>query len=170
MNMKTDGFKPIFTPTMQKPLSDPEKERAAAPARNGGTEKETARDGFLPADDRLSVIEEMLKNSREQSKKSGESFSDLGKCMTIAARIMNGDTVPQKDHKFLAEKYPELYEQAILMRRINHDPKKYKSLIEDEENEETAGSDPTDSDVLGAAPAEEVLGSVPAEESAALSE
>lgn len=167
MELKTDGFKPTFLPTTSKVLSALEKGTAPA-AQSGGTDaaKETARDGFLPKNDRLSMLEEMLKNSRDQSEQSAERFDDLGKCMTIAARIMNGDTVPQKDHKFLAEKYPELYEQAILMRRINHDPKRYKSLIEDEEEETDTAMDAA----AGSAPREEVLGAVPAEESADLSE
>lgn len=171
MDMKMDAFKPTFLPTTSRVLSALEK--GTAPAAQGGepkAEKETARDGFFPNSDRLSMLEEMLKNSRDQSEQSAESFDDLGKCMTIAARIMNGDTVPQKDHKFLAEKYPELYEQAILMRRINHDPKKYKSLVEDDEEETAEETSAVTGEAAGSAPREEVLGAVPAEESAVLSE
>lgn len=164
MNLKLDGFQPVFQPTMtksgpaaqaEKTFEIPQKQEAAAKT-----------DLFEDRSSQLSMLEEMLKNSRDQSEQSAESFDDLGKCMTIAARIMNGDTVPQKDHKFLAEKYPELYEQAILMRRINHDPKKYKSLIEDEEEENSTVTD----EVAGSVPREELLGAVPAEESAELSE
>ena len=164
MSLKLDGFQPVFQPMMTKsgPAAQAGKtfeipQKQEAPAKT---------DLFADKSNQLSMLEEMLKNSRDQSEQSAESFDDLGKCMTIAARIMNGDTVPQKDHKFLAEKYPELYEQAILMRRINHDPKKYKSLIEDEEEENSTVTD----EVAGSVPHEELLGAVPAEESAALSE
>lgn len=164
MSLKLDGFQPVFQPMMTK----------SGPAAQAGQKFEVPQkqeapaktDLFADKSNQLSMLEEMLKNSQDQSEQSAKSFDDLGKCMTIAARIMNGDTVPQKDHKFLAEKYPELYEQAILMRRINHDPKKYKSLIEDEEEENSTVTD----EVAGSAPREEVLGAVPAEESAVLSE
>lgn len=138
MNLKLDGFSPVFTPTMTKAGKvDP-----AAKGINSAGSPETAEqalsaktDLFENKSDRLAMLEEMLKNSREQSENSAEEFDSLSKCMTIAARIMNGDHVPQKDHKYLAEKYPELYEQAILLRRVNRDPKDYKALTEDEEEE-----------------------------------
>ncbi|MDE7233466.1 MAG: hypothetical protein K2N29_00205 [Ruminiclostridium sp.] len=164
MSMKLDGFQPVFQPMMTK--SGPAVQAGKAFEIPQKQEAPAKTDLFANRSEQLSMLEEMLKNSKDQSDQSAESFDDLGKCMTIAARIMNGDTVPQKDHKFLAEKYPELYEQAILMRRINHDPKKYKSLVEDEEEETSTVTD----EVAGSVPREELLGAVPAEESAVLSE
>lgn len=133
MNLKLDGFQPVFQPTMNKTAPAPQAQKPSEIPREKEASAKT--DLFEDRSNRLSMLEEMLKNSREQSEKSEESFVDLGKCMTIAARIMNGDSVPQRDHKFLAEKYPELYEQAILMRRVNHDPKEYDPLTEDEDKE-----------------------------------
>ncbi len=164
MSLKLDGFQPVFQPMMTK--SEPAAQAGKAFEIPQKQEASAKTDLFADKSNQLSMLEEMLKNSKDQSEQSAESFDDLGKCMTIAARIMNGHTVPQKDHKFLAEKYPELYEQAILMRRINHDPKKYKSLVEDEEEENSTVTD----EAAGSAPREELLGAVPAEESAELSE
>lgn len=74
---------------------------------------------------------------RKQQEKSNEnhknSIADMQKCMKIAARIMHGDKVPMKDRKFLAEKYPELYKNALLFQRHNPEPKKYKSITDDED-------------------------------------
>lgn len=39
-------------------------------------------------------------------------------------RIMNGDKVPMTDRKKLAEEMPDLYKQAILMRRLDNDKPK----------------------------------------------
>lgn len=68
--------------------------------------------------------------------KSGNRIQDLAKCMKIARRIMHGDRVPLKDHKFLAEKFPELYKNSLMFKQQNPEPKKYKSVLskEDEEN------------------------------------
>ncbi|MDE6579439.1 MAG: hypothetical protein K2K41_02785, partial [Ruminiclostridium sp.] len=68
--------------------------------------------------------------------KGGNRIQDLAKCMKIARRIMHGDRVPLKDHKFLAEKFPELYKNSLMFKQHNPEPKKYKSVLskEDEEN------------------------------------
>ncbi len=84
-----------------------------------------------------------LEESKEN--KSGNRIQDLAKCMKIARRIMHGDRVPLKDHKFLAEKFPELYKNSLMFKQHNTEPKKYKSVLskEDEENgQEQAVSQP----------------------------
>ena len=75
-----------------------------------------------------------LQESKEN--KSSNRIQDLAKCMKIARRIMHGDRVPLKDHKFLAEKFPELYKNSLMFKQHNPEPKKYKSVLskEDEEN------------------------------------
>lgn len=55
--------------------------------------------------------------------------------MVIATRIRNGDNVPNKDTRFLLENEPEMYLRAILFRQKNNNPKKYKSILEDEKND-----------------------------------
>ena len=55
------------------------------------------------------------------------------KAMRIARRIMNGDNVPMRDHKFLREHNPALYSLAMSSRRLdNDDPKDYAALSNDE--------------------------------------
>ncbi len=77
----------------------------------------------------LKMLEE-LNETREEVR---GKFDDKRKCIMIAIRIINGDNVPIKDMVFLKEKEPEMYLNAILLRRRNKKPKKYKSLIEDED-------------------------------------
>ncbi|MDE6724657.1 MAG: hypothetical protein K2J79_03540 [Ruminiclostridium sp.] len=86
-----------------------------------------------------SMIEfEFFTKQLEEAKenKGGNRIQDLAKCMKIARRIMHGDRVPLKDHKFLAEKFPELYKNSLMFKQHNPEPKKYKSVLskEDEEN------------------------------------
>ena len=78
---------------------------------------------------------EELKRSRESTESAKDSSDDFIKCLLIAQRIMSGDRVPLKDEKFLAENQPDLYLRAILMKSTKSDPKKYKSLIEDKEDD-----------------------------------
>ena len=98
---------------------------------------------------------QQLKKMREdelKAEKEGRSdkFTDYGKLLKIAMRIMNGDKVPTSDMKKLAKELPDLYKQAILMRNASNDnPKKYKKEFEDEKDktvvermlDESEGSD-----------------------------
>lgn len=81
---------------------------------------------------------EQMREAEKQAEKSGKKFTDCGKLLKIAMRIMNGDKVPMADRKKLAEEMPDLYKQAILMRRLDNDkPKKYKSEYEDDKDKTT---------------------------------
>lgn len=77
---------------------------------------------------------EELERSREASEGTKDASEDYMKALIIAQRIMSGDKVPRKDEIFLSENQPELYLRAILMKATKSDPKKHKSLIEDEED------------------------------------
>ena len=76
-----------------------------------------------------------LERSRESDEGAKKFSEDHIKCLQIAIRIMNGDRVPLKDEKFLAENQPDLYLRAMLMKATKVEPTKYKSLIEDEEDD-----------------------------------
>ena len=53
--------------------------------------------------------------------------------LRIAARIMRGDNVPQRDKDFLLEKNPGMYMLAMSTRNMNNDdPKDYDSLTRGE--------------------------------------
>ena len=81
---------------------------------------------------------EQMREAEKQTEKSGKKFTDYGKLLKIAMRIMNGDKVPMADRKKLAEEMPDLYKQATLMRRTDNDkPKKYKSEYEDDKDKST---------------------------------
>ena len=54
-------------------------------------------------------------------------------CLEISRRIMAGDKVPLKDHKYLLKHDPGLYGKSISMRFPKSDPDEYKQLSEDEE-------------------------------------
>ena len=78
-----------------------------------------------------------MREDEQKAEKEGRSdkFTDYGKLLKIAMRIMNGDKVPTSDMKKLAKELPDLYKQAILMRNASNDnPKKYKKEFEDEKD------------------------------------
>lgn len=87
-------------------------------------------------------------NENEEDDKSS-SFMDLAKCLKIARRILNGDKVPMKDRKFLAEHDRDLYEMALTFQKHNPKPKKYKTVL-DENDEEKVESQGECSEVTGA--------------------
>ncbi|MCM1054434.1 MAG: hypothetical protein NC394_02830 [Bacteroides sp.] len=97
--------------------------------------------------DDLQLFLEHLNSDVDEDKSS--RFMDLAKCMKIARRILNGDKVPMKDRKFLAEKDRKLYEMALTFQRHNPKPKKYKTVL-DENDEESAENQGECSQVSGA--------------------
>ena len=54
------------------------------------------------------------------------------KCMVIAARIIAGDEVPQRDYRYLAKNNLELYCKAICMRVVRKKPRRHKPVSDDE--------------------------------------
>lgn len=78
---------------------------------------------------------EMLVKQLENSNKKENKVVNMSKCFKIAARISNGDKVPLKDMKFLRENAPELYKNALLFKKHNPEPKKYKSCLDKEDEE-----------------------------------
>ena len=105
---------------------------------SASAQTESNYDSLKISDEKDSSLEQGLSILKQAKKESTQKESELSKqikCMKIAARIMNGDNVPLKDRKFLAENAPEMLEKAMLLRRVNEDPKDYDSIVEDEENE-----------------------------------
>lgn len=88
----------------------------------------------------LAQLEAFRKQMEESDEKSAKSISDVSKAMKISRRILNGDKVPLKDMKFLAEKFPDLYKNALMFRKQNPEPKKYKSCLDDDDEKSEDGS------------------------------
>ena len=82
---------------------------------------------------------DIMRILREQSGKEKSKVVNMSKCFKIAARIGNGDKVPLKDMKYLRENAPELYKNALLFKKHNPEPKKYKSCL-DKEDEKSLGA------------------------------
>lgn len=82
----------------------------------------------------MGVIElNTLTRKQDNVKKKRNKTVNMSKCFKIAARIGNGDKVPLKDIKFLRENAPELYKNALLFKKHNPEPKKYKSCLDKED-------------------------------------
>ena len=85
--------------------------------------------------DELERIKKQFENSAEDTKSSQEAMKILITCLEISRRIIAGDIVPIKDHKFLREHDPALYAKSILMRIPKKKPYKYKQLSEDDKEQ-----------------------------------
>ena len=90
-----------------------------------------------PYDEKAREVAELIRQLEEAPDPSDNPYMDKIKCLQIAMRIMNGDHVPTKDRQFLLEKEPQMFSQALLLRRTNDNPKKYKSLIEDKKDDQS---------------------------------
>lgn len=132
--------------------------------KSGKSEQGNMSDNNQEKSTSLIEMEFFMKQLQESKEnKSGNRIQDLAKCMKIARRIMNGDKVPLKDHRFLAEKFPELYKNSLMFKKHNPEPKKYKSVLnkEDEEsgqNQTVSQADSADSTESFLADALEDLG------------
>ncbi|HZJ76938.1 MAG TPA: hypothetical protein VFC70_04440 [Oscillospiraceae bacterium] len=94
----------------------------------------------------LERIKEQFENSAEDTKNSREAMKILITCLKISQRIIAGDIVPVKDHKFLREHDPALYAKSVLMRIPKKKPYKYKQLSEDDKNQNKLQDKPVTND------------------------
>lgn len=63
----------------------------------------------------------------------GENMKVVDRCHKIAVRIMRGDKVPPQDEQYLMKNDPEGFKLAMAMRRPKRKPKKWESVLKDEE-------------------------------------
>ena len=83
--------------------------------------------------ERMAEMSGLLAQSAEQSDGMADIWRKKAILLKIATRIMNGDDVPWRDHKFLAENNIELYKKAVSLRRVNDDPEEHDALSDGEE-------------------------------------
>lgn len=79
--------------------------------------------------EQIENLRQQLIEANRQADETSDGFEVMRNCMLIALRIMNGDKVPFKDQQYLQKHQPEMYAQALLMRRKNDDPKDHKSVL-----------------------------------------
>lgn len=71
----------------------------------------------------------------DETKQAQEGTKILITCLRISKRIIAGDIVPAKDHKFLRENDPALYARSLVARIPKKKPYKYKQLSEDDDKQ-----------------------------------
>lgn len=64
-----------------------------------------------------------------------KALKTMDKCRKIASRIMKGDKVPPQDEKYLMDNDPDGYKLALVCREPKEKPKKWESVLEDEDLE-----------------------------------
>lgn len=74
-----------------------------------------------------------MENKEKQLELLRKALDTMKKCMKIAASIMKGNKVPPEDLRYLMKNDPQGYKMALAMRRENPDPKKEKSVLDDED-------------------------------------
>lgn len=84
------------------------------------------------------MLDKQLESSKESAEAQKEASETTSKCLTIAMRIMSGAKVPRKDEEFLRENMPELYGEAIQMRALAKNDEEYESILDDDDNENSA--------------------------------
>lgn len=65
----------------------------------------------------------------------GEQMKTMDRCHKIAARIMRGDKVPPEDERYLMLNDPDGYKLALAMRTPRRNPKKWESVLKEEEKD-----------------------------------
>lgn len=83
------------------------------------------------------TLSAMMQSSREQAEDQVKPMNQLMKCLKIASRITNGDIVPLKDESYLMEHQMDMYMRAIMLRRVKEDPEEHKSILDDEDKEDS---------------------------------
>ncbi len=100
-------------------------------------QEDEKQDNYSMSED-IKALKKMLEEQLESSENTKDDFMELAKIMEIVRRIANGDKVPAKDEKKLLEYNSKLYMAAKSAASLRHNknPKKYKSLYEDEEEKQ----------------------------------
>lgn len=88
------------------------------------------------SEEALKRMKEEMEQIRESNSEAKKDISTTSKCMRIASRIVQGDTVPVQDIKYLMKHDMELYGQSMKMRIPKEDPKEWDSELSDEELKE----------------------------------
>jgi len=97
----------------------------------------------------LRNVSQQMQQAREAGEAAAEAWRIKLKALRIAARIMNGDNVPQADYDFLMEHNPALFKLALSVRIPNEDPHDYDALSDGEgDNAGTAAADVIGADAL----------------------
>ena len=124
--------------------------RAEKAAGNTGTALRGAgRDRASWSQAALSFLQEVNRQDLERQRKLLEakqqkngdlemlpkSLKVMERCRKIASRIMKGDKVPPQDEQYLMECDPDGYKLALACRVPKENPKKWESVLEDEEQE-----------------------------------
>lgn len=88
------------------------------------------------------MYQESLESSKESAKAAGEAMDGMARALVIARRMMNGDIVPGSDEKYLMDFDKDMYMGAKTMQGLarNKDPKKYDSVLEEEEGDGESSS------------------------------
>lgn len=130
----------------------PQAEKKPAAAGNAPRQSRTDKASWSQA--ALSFLQEVNRQDMEKQRKlleakqrdGGEldmlskSLKVMEKCRKIASRIMRGDKVPPQDEMYLMENDSDGYKLAIACRVPKEKPKEWKSVL-DEEDQEDVSSD-----------------------------
>ncbi len=127
----------------------PQAEKAAAGTGAGAAPKRAGSDKVSWSQAALSFLQEVNRQDLERQRKLLEakqqkngdlemlpkSLKVMERCRKIASRIMKGDKVPPQDEQYLMECDPDGYKLALACRVPKENPKKWESVLEDEEQE-----------------------------------
>lgn len=86
---------------------------------------------LLAKEEDFKEAKKIMDKMAEKAEAQNDQLYKLTKCFEIAARIIKGDNVPDRDVHFLAKNEPEMFSAAIILRRQNDNPKDHKSLLDD---------------------------------------
>lgn len=88
--------------------------------------------------EKKSYIWDMLDGEEETGSSEadalGEQMKTMERCHKIAARIMRGDKVPPQDERYLMLNDPDGYKLAMAMRTPKRNPRKWKSVLEEDKD------------------------------------
>ena len=80
----------------------------------------------------LQQVMRQMAEARETARAQAEAWRIKRLVMEIAARIIRGDNVPQRDKDFLLEHSPGMFKLAMSLRDVNNeDPEDHASIAED---------------------------------------
>lgn len=141
--------------TVETAKSAQRAEKKSAGTRAGAALKRAGRDKASWSQAALTFLQEVNRQDLEKQRKLLEakqrgngsmdaltkSLKTMDKCRKIASRIMKGDKVPPEDEKYLMENDQDGYKLALACRQPKEKPKKWDSVLDEEDREGTSGGE-----------------------------
>ena len=151
----TEGpaIEPVVVPTKETKISPNDQFLLSKEAKAFWEAQKLAEEKRDSTDKKNKELQKQLDSANKLAETQLEEAEKLRKCMLIAIRMMGGNSVPLGDQRYLKENNFDMYKQAVSLgvSSTNSNPRKYSSVLSDEDKEKLTYDERITPEILNAA-------------------